>query len=386
MNTYPLFLNNFMPQRELDVVSCEAIITQAYFLGFDLSDRWDIFRDCNYFIWKKGGWQVPSRDTLCCGSLKTPTKPVTTGATTTSRDGCVRHGLDAPFSRRVNVPAAEDDRRPSIKQLNTMVLTANLISVIKKLAYKNKTIIIVLQETHCTTADKLVIPIFSLAGSILRRKQGLATFIHERLELSLIYQSPEQLETEWLCVDVAGYKIINLHPRNLHLRPSWHPWSTFSSNVQPTDLLMDYTAWRFWSIKQSSGCSTSDPRSSAAKNWLKRRRRSEYRDSHKATFQRISVVFVQRVLTAFWKNIGFRPSQHIWTNWLIGFLLKSCLIESRQSNSCFYNVVFLAGLSDECLLLSKSVMDSVPRSGDMLEINDLRQQHRENILKNVTAL
>jgi len=57
----------------------------------------------------------------------------------------------------------------------------------------------VLQETHCTTADKLVILIFSPAGSVLSRNHDLATYVHERLEWSLVDQSPEQPETEWLC-------------------------------------------------------------------------------------------------------------------------------------------------------------------------------------------
>jgi len=51
-------------------------------------------------------------------------------------------------------------------QLNTEGLTANKISVIEQLAYKNKAFNIVLQETHCTTVDRLVIPNFSLAGPV----------------------------------------------------------------------------------------------------------------------------------------------------------------------------------------------------------------------------
>ena len=31
---------------------------------------------------------------------------------------------------------------------------------------------------------------------------------------------------------------------------------------------MDCTAWRFWTMRQSNGCSTPVPRSSAAKQWL----------------------------------------------------------------------------------------------------------------------
>ena len=38
--------------------------------------------------------------------------------------------------------------------------------------------------------------------------------------------------------------------------------------VQSIDLLMDCTAWRFWTMRQATGCSTPAPRSSAAKQWL----------------------------------------------------------------------------------------------------------------------
>jgi len=41
-----------------------------------------------------------------------------------------------------------------------------------------------------------------------------------------------------------------------------------SSNVQPIDLLMHYTAWRFWTMRQPNGCSTPALRSSAAKQWF----------------------------------------------------------------------------------------------------------------------
>ena len=117
-------------------------------------------------------------------------------------------GHETPFSGRGSRNA--EDTRPNILQLKTEGLTAGKISVTEQLAYKNKAFIIVLQETHCLTADKLVIPTFSLAGSVLSRNHDLATFVHERLEWSLVDQSPEQSETEWLCVDVAGYKIINV--------------------------------------------------------------------------------------------------------------------------------------------------------------------------------
>jgi len=67
---------------------------------------------------------------------------------------------------------AEDDHiLPKMTlDLNTEGLTAEKVSVIEQLAYKNKVFIIVLQETHGTTADKLVIPNFSLAGSVLMQE------------------------------------------------------------------------------------------------------------------------------------------------------------------------------------------------------------------------
>jgi len=146
-------------------------------------------------------------------------------ATAATRIGCVRHGLghQTPFSGRGSRNAAED-QRPSILQLNTEGLTADKISVIEQLAYKNKAFIIVQQETHCTTADKLVIPNFSLSGSILSRNHGLATFVHERLEWSLVDRSPEQSETEWLSVDIAVYKIVNVYkPPRSRLTPTTIP-------------------------------------------------------------------------------------------------------------------------------------------------------------------
>jgi len=55
-----------------------------------------------------------------------------------------------------------------------------------------------------------MIPNFSLAGSVLSRNHGLSTFVHERLKWSLVDQPLEQSETEWLCLDIAEYEIINV--------------------------------------------------------------------------------------------------------------------------------------------------------------------------------
>jgi len=63
----------------------------------------------------------------------------------------------------------------------------------------------------------LVIHNFSLAGSALNRKHGLATFVHERLEWSLGDQSPKLSETEWLCEDIANSALCLFKIRSLLL-------------------------------------------------------------------------------------------------------------------------------------------------------------------------
>ena len=76
---------------------------------------------------------------------------------------------------------------------------------------QSEALVILLQETHCTDAEKLVLPNYQLAGSSLSRKHGLATFVHERLRYTFLDQSPPTSEIEWLCVDVDCYKIVNVY-------------------------------------------------------------------------------------------------------------------------------------------------------------------------------
>ena len=90
-------------------------------------------------------------------------------------------------------------------------LTASKMNVLHHLAMQSEVIVILLQDTYCTDPEKLVLPNFQLAGSSLSRKHGLATFVHERLRYTLLDQSPLTSEIEWLCVDVDGYKIVNVY-------------------------------------------------------------------------------------------------------------------------------------------------------------------------------
>jgi len=151
------------------------------------------------------GGHIPSGGLPVAAFIEMLTKSVVSRATTTTRAGCLQRGLgrERHDARCGNKNDAEVDPRLTKLHLNTEGLNAGKITVIEQLAYKNKAFIIVLQETHCTTADKVVILNFSPAGSVLSRNHVLATFVHELLEWSLVDQSPEQSATEWLCGDVA---------------------------------------------------------------------------------------------------------------------------------------------------------------------------------------
>ena len=99
---------------------------------------------------------------------------------------------------------------PNTLQLNIEGITANKICVLSQLTTRYSVHVVLLQETHCTSADRLMIPHFSLAGSVLIRKHGLATFVHEKLNWTLADHFSEGSATEWLCVDVNGVKIVNV--------------------------------------------------------------------------------------------------------------------------------------------------------------------------------
>ena len=118
----------------------------------------------------------------------------------TSFSGRVNAWIKLPFSGHI----ANKFRRPTILQLNIEGLTASKMNVLHHLAVQSEALVILLQETHCTDAEKLVLPYYQLAGSSSSRKYGLATFVHERLRYMLLDQSPPTSEIKWLCVDVDG--------------------------------------------------------------------------------------------------------------------------------------------------------------------------------------
>ena len=76
-------------------------------------------------------------------------------------------------------------QRPVILQLNIEGLTASKISVLHYLAAQREALVVLLHETHCTTAQRLVLPDYQLSWFSLSRKHGPATFVHEQLKWTL---------------------------------------------------------------------------------------------------------------------------------------------------------------------------------------------------------
>ena len=78
-------------------------------------------------------------------------------------------------------------RSPTILQLNIEGLTASKMSVLYHLAAQFEALVILLQESHCTSAQRLVLPDYQLARFSLSKKHGLAAFVDERLKWTLFF-------------------------------------------------------------------------------------------------------------------------------------------------------------------------------------------------------
>ena len=86
-----------------------------------------------------------------------------------------------------------------------------MINVLHYHTVQHEVLVILLQKNLCTSSKKLKLPSFALAWFSLSRKHGLVTFVHEGLKYTLLKQSPLKSDTEWLCVDNNGYKIVNVY-------------------------------------------------------------------------------------------------------------------------------------------------------------------------------
>ena len=103
-------------------------------------------------------------------------------------------GYKTSFSGRDN--NASSYRRPIILQLNIKDLAASKIGVIEQLLSPHQALVVLLQETHCHNAEKLVLPGCALVGATLSRKHGIAAFVQKKVSWSLSGQSPNDSDIE----------------------------------------------------------------------------------------------------------------------------------------------------------------------------------------------
>ena len=133
---------------------------------------------------------MSNRNQTCQPGRVTPHPDVQPGPTT-------RQTL---FSGRGDVPVSGHTVNkfplPAVLQLNMEGLTPSKMNVLHHFAVQYEALVILLQEAHCTCADKLTVPGFALAVSSSTRKHGLATFVYDRLKRTLVDQSSATLETE----------------------------------------------------------------------------------------------------------------------------------------------------------------------------------------------
>ena len=117
------------------------------------------------------------------------------------------------FSGRGNGHIANKFRKSTILQLNIEGLTASKMNVLHYLALQSEALVILLQETHCTNAEKLILPNYQLAGFFFKQEAWPCHVCPRATKVAYIFleQSPPTSEIEWLWVDVDGNKIVNVY-------------------------------------------------------------------------------------------------------------------------------------------------------------------------------
>ena len=107
-------------------------------------------------------------------------------------------------------------------------LTASKFLLIEDLALFTKVLVILLQDTQCSSAYKLVIPNLTLSGSITCRKRDFGTFVNNRYCCSLadcflIFQRPSD----------CAWTLMNSNTLTSTSLPSSQLTATFISEFDP---------------------------------------------------------------------------------------------------------------------------------------------------------
>ena len=145
--------------------------------------------------------------------------------------------------------------------------SARKICIVSQLATRYKGLVILLQETHCTNTDQLVIPHFTLAGLVSSKRHGQTTFAHEKLNWALTNQSPEGTAIEWLCVDANGCKIVNISKPPT---PTAIPVFPISISMLVTLIASTQTGVMILSVKMQNAWLTGQPRATSLSHTILR--------------------------------------------------------------------------------------------------------------------
>ena len=151
--------------------------------------------------------EISDRNRTCQPGRVTPHPDIWPGPTT----------RQTPFSGRGDVPLSGHTvnkfRRPAVLKLNIKDLTASKMNVLHHLAVQYETLVILLQEIHCTCADKLAIPGFVLAGTLYSLPRLSMTSQNGPLLISL--QLQRRLSgCAWTLMVIESSMSINLHLRD----------------------------------------------------------------------------------------------------------------------------------------------------------------------------
>ena len=126
------------------------------------------------------------------------------------RSGRKRPGGRKLTSGRAAIPTIERQGL-AVLQLNVEGLTTAKLDIIRHLADSHEVPAVLLQETHCGKADFLRLPGFHLAGSILSRQHGMATFVRSDLSWTATGQSPPGASLEWMSTRIQTTTVVNVY-------------------------------------------------------------------------------------------------------------------------------------------------------------------------------
>ena len=98
-----------------------------------------------------------------------------------------------------------------IFQLNVEGLTQAKRDLIHHLANENNVNVLLLQETHIDSEEKLLIEGFSTVAFVPSKHHGIATYVREGIQVNSTQQSPPCNEIEWIVINLGDTSIINVY-------------------------------------------------------------------------------------------------------------------------------------------------------------------------------